>query len=303
MFTRLRLCGLTLGLGILALAAAATLPSETIQSQGRRWTYYSASPTGTTPSPPLVLLFHGAGGSGGGFLDRSGWADLAREEGFVAVAPSGQCLHPEESPDFLTNPRVWNLGMGLFKGERSKIDDQRFVLDLTERVLLAFHADARRVYLVGHSNGATFCYRLAASFPNQWAAVAGVAGPLYPTLGVLSRPVPTYCVFGSEDPLLPLQGGKGETPWGPRDCRPIAEMLQLWGRALSFEGSPETLSDDEFQQTQSYGPNLQVTYLKGHGHNYPSPGQPLVDPRFGPVKTEVDINRQIWDFLKTRRAP
>ena len=291
---------LGLGLGLLALARAASLPSETMESEGRRWTYYSASPPGQLQSPPLVLLFHGAGGSGGGFLDRSGWADKARSDGFVAVAPSGLCKNPDQSPDFLTNPRVWNVGPGLFQGERQSINDQRFVLDLTVRVIEAFHADPQRVYLVGHSNGASFCYRLAAAFPERWAAVAGVAGPLYPTLGKLRHPVPTYCFFGTEDPLLPMGGGRAETPWGARDSRPLSEMLQNWGQALGYKGAFETLSEDEFQRTERYGPNLRVTYLKGHGHNYPAPTQPLVDPRFGPVKTDVAVNDLIWDFFKTR---
>jgi polyhydroxybutyrate depolymerase len=294
---------LGLSLALMALCRAITLPSDTLESQGRRWTYYSSSPAGSSVAPPLVLLFHGAGGSGGGFLDRSGWADKARAEGFVAVAPSGLCKNPEESPDFLTNPRVWNVGLGLFKGKRDEINDAAFVLDLTGRVVQAFHADPQKIYLVGHSNGATFCYRLATLYPARWAAVAGVAGPLYPALSPLRRPLPTYCLFGTEDPLLPMGGGRAETPWGVRDSRPLSEMLRGWGKALGYTGAFETLSEDEFQRTESYGPNLQVTYLKGHGHNYPSPGQPLVDPRFGPVKTEVAVNDLIWDFFKSRARP
>lgn len=290
-------------LALLAVAGALTYPSETVESAGRRWTFYAATPPSSVASPPLVLLFHGAGGSGGGFLERSGWADKARSDGFVALAPSGMCLDPDSPPDFLTNPRVWNVGPGLFKGKRMQIDDQRFVLDMLTRAFELYHVDAHRVYLVGHSNGATFCFRLAMALPRRWAGIACVAGPVYPPLGKLERPVPTCCVFGEEDPLIPLGGGRVESPWGGRQARPLGESLIGWARALGFEGLPERVASDEFSRTDRYGPNMEVTYLVGHGHNYPSPLQPLVDPRFGPVRTDVAVNDKIWEFLKTRSTP
>lgn len=283
-----------------SLVRCLELPSTPLDSQGRRWTYYTAVPPVRVTAPAIVLVFHGAGGSGGGFLDRSGWAEKARTEGFVAVAPSGLCLKPDESPDFLTNPRLWNVGSGLFQGERMQIDDGRFVMDLLHNVLEEHQGDPHKVYLVGHSNGATFCYRLAAQFPRRWAAVAGVAGTPYPSLGRLAHPVPTYAIFGTEDRLIPLQGGKVDTPWGARDVRPVREQLGTWATALGLDGQWESVSDDEFQTTVRCGVNFQVTYLKGHGHNYPSPTQPLAHPIFGPVKTDVLVNDLIWDFFKTR---
>jgi len=288
-------------LASLLLLGAVTLPSDTIESQGRRWTYYSVAPSTSSAPPPLILLFHGTGGSGGGFLDRSGWADKARIEGFVVVAPSGQTVKPDQAPDFLTNPRVWNVGQGLFKG--SIVDDQRFVLDLTGKVVETFHSDPRRIYLVGHSNGASFCFKLATSYPQRWAGIGAVAGPVTPTLGKLARPVPTCCVYGMEDPLLPVEGGSTQTPWGSRLSSPVRAMMGGWARALGYDGPVELVSEDDAQRTDRYGDDLQVTYLKGHGHNYPSAGQPQVDPRFGPVCLDVAVNDLIWDYLKKKESP
>ncbi|MBX3171455.1 MAG: hypothetical protein KF760_28865 [Candidatus Eremiobacteraeota bacterium] len=283
------------------LLAGAVLPSDTLESQGRRWTYYSVSPSAPGEPPPLILLFHGTGGSGGGFLDRSGWAETARREGLVVVAPSGQTPKPEEKPAFLTNPRAWNVGQAFFKD--STVDDQAFVCDLAGKAVETFHADPRRVYLVGHSNGAAFCSKLAASYSERWAGIGCVAGPILAPSARLSRPVATCCVFGMEDPLLPVAGGKTETPWGSRVSTPVGEMLSHWGRALGYEGIAEVVSDDDAQRTERYGDELEVIYLKGHGHNYPSPTQPLVDPRFGPVRLEVPVNERIWDFLKNKKSP
>lgn len=283
------------------LLATAVLPSDTLESQGRRWTYYSVSPSTPPAPPPLILLFHGTGGSGGGFLDRSGWAEKARQEGLVVVAPSGQPPRPDEKPDFSTNPRAWNVGQAFFK--ESNVDDQAFVNDLAGQALRTFHADPRRIYLVGHSNGAAFCFKLAANSPERWAGIGCVAGPVVAPVGKLSRAVPTCCVYGVEDPLIPLAGGQANTPWGSRLSTPVAEMLGSWGRALGYEGTPQLITEDDAQRTEHYGDSLEVIYLKGHGHNYPSPAQPLVDPGFGPIRLDLPVNDRIWDYLKDKKSP
>lgn len=278
------------------LLVGTVLPSDTIESQGRRWTYYSVSPSSFDTPPPMILLFHGTGGSGGGFLDRSGWAEKARQEGFVVVAPSGQPRRPDESPNFLSNPRAWNF-------RDATGDDQAFVGDLAQRAVSTFHVDPCRVYLVGHSAGAGFCFRLAAASPMRWAGIGCVQGPAPSDPGTLSRPVPTVCVFGTDDPIIPVDGGEVTTPWGLHASPPVTRMLGAWARALGFQGDASLVSEDENQRTEDYGPDLRAIYLKGHGHNYPSPTQPQVDEHFGPVRVEVPVNDLIWDYLKTRKSP
>lgn len=279
---------------------AEMLPSTTLESVGQRWTYYTSAPVSLGKERPLVLLFHGAGGSGGSFLERSGWAAKAKQEGFMAVAASGLPRDPESPPDFLLNPRIWNSGHRLFSGPRMAIDDTRFVLDMLSDIQLRNQVDARRIYLVGHSNGATFVAKLAVTFPHRWAAIGLVQGPTVATLARLGRRVPTCAVFGEEDPILPVQGGPTQTPWGMRDTPPLAEMLSNWAQTLGYSTRAEVTAQDENQRRENYGPDFQVIYLKGHGHNYPSPDQPVIDPRFGPVKTEVPVTEAIWDFFKER---
>ncbi len=295
---------LKLPLVLLALLlGAALLPSNTVESCGRRWTYYSASPTSTGRPMPVLVLLHGAGGSGGGFLDRSGWALKAQESGFLAIAPSGVPVRPDDSPDFLTNPRVWNIGPGsLFEGPRQNIDDPRFILDLLIQVNKQHRCDPQRVYLLGHSNGAAMCYRLATLFPQRWAAIATVAGPTTPVLSQASRRVPSYAIFGTEDQILPLQGGNVETPWGTRQSSPVDVMMKGWARYLGYSGEREVISEDEKHRTDSYGSDFRVTFLKGHGHVYPAPDEPVAHPKFGPNQCEVPINDWIWEFLSTHRS-
>lgn len=278
------------------LLVGAVLPSQTIESQGRRWTYYSVAPESSETPPPLILLFHGTGGSGGGFLDRSGWADKARQEGFVVVAPSGQTKKPDEAANFLSNPRVWNF-------RDSTSTDQAFVCELAEKAVQNFHADPSRVYLVGHSAGAGFCFRLAAAYPQRWAGIGCVQGPIPGQPSPLGRAVPTVAVYGEEDPIIPFNGGQVSTPWGPHESLPVRQMLGQWAAGLGFSLQSTLVSEDDDQRTEDYGPDVRAIFLKGHGHNYPSPTQPAVDERFGPIRVNIPVNDLIWDYLKTRKSP
>src|SRR5688500_7622919 len=80
-------------------------PSSKLQWNGREWNYYCS--TLRPEFQPVVLLLHGAGGSGGSYLARTGWGQLALKEGFLAVAPDAQPMNPEEPSDFHSNPRRW----------------------------------------------------------------------------------------------------------------------------------------------------------------------------------------------------
>lgn len=281
-----------------AAAVAENMPATTISSEGKRWTYYSAgSGAGGGKKPPLVILLHGTGGSGGGFLDKSGWAALAQSSGFVAVAPSGLARQPEEAPDFFTNPRIWNTGFGLTTGPRGAIRDDLFMLDLLHDLEQSRHIDPTRVFLVGHSNGASFAFRMAAEMPEHWAAIAPVMG-VVPPVGKLAHPVPTFAVYGERDRVLPSAGGNIDSPWGGSlALLPLTAQLQRWADALGCQGEPQIISDDAAQTTHRYGVDFEVLTLKGHGHNYPQAGYPMLDPRFGPVRNEVAVNERIWSFF------
>lgn len=289
---------LPLFLALSLTAGAQLLPSQHLESAGQRWTYYKSAPASTGKALPLVLIFHGAGGSGGSFLQNSGWADKAKLHQFVAVAPSGLARDPERPPDFLLNPRVWNTGLAFLGGPRTNIDDSRFVLDMLSDLQSRHSIDPQRIYLAGHSNGATFASKLALTFPHQWAALAVIQGPFAPSLNPPARAIPTVAIFGEDDPILPPQGGTAETPWGPRETPSVDTMTGRWAQLLGLNPSAKKESESESQRQVDWGSRFVVHFVKGHGHSYPAPGQPHVDSRFGPVREEVNATDLAWDFFQ-----
>src|SRR5260221_564174 len=99
------------------------------------------------------------------------------------------------------------------------------LLDELPRRLLV---DADRIFVTGFSNGASMTFRLGAELSDRIAAIAPVAGHYWPTASTPARPVPTLFLIGDHDPLVPLTGGRVDTPWGRRIEKPsVRESLSL----------------------------------------------------------------------------
>src|SRR5262245_51659219 len=61
---------------------------------------------------PVVLMFHGAGGTARWTIEETGLTRIADHEGFLAVFPEGVPAKPDEPPSFRRNPQLWNDGSG-----------------------------------------------------------------------------------------------------------------------------------------------------------------------------------------------
>ena len=112
---------------------AQKITKETIVSQGKKRTYYLYVPKGLTPSSPvpLIVLLHGSGHVGLSLAEK--WDGLAKKEGVIIIAPdSADSSHwsaPRDGPVFLH--------------------------ELVEAVKTKYPINAKKVYLFGHSAGAT----------------------------------------------------------------------------------------------------------------------------------------------------
>ena len=173
-------------------------------------------PNGYRSGNPLVVVLHGAGGSGELMLDRHGWRAKADAEGFLVVAPDGLPASPDAVPSFLANPRLWNSGQLNRWAPRNGPDDVRFVADLLETLRDQFAHDERRVYVTGHSNGASMTFRLGAELSDRLAGLAPVAGLIAVRDARPARVLPTLYIIGTRDPFQPLDGGEVKLPWGRR---------------------------------------------------------------------------------------
>jgi poly(3-hydroxybutyrate) depolymerase len=84
------------------------------------------------------------------------------------------------------------------------------VLFVTDLVAKEYHADAKRIYLMGNSSGGSAVWTYGAKYPQRWAAISPSAAPLedanfpYEKL----KNVPVLVVHGDKDTTMVFDGSK-----------------------------------------------------------------------------------------------
>lgn len=130
---------------------------------------------------PLLVVFHGRGGTGTAMAQHSGWVELAQARGFVAAFPNGV-------------GGAWQYGDVAFAGE--------VVDDLSRSRCI----DQIRIFATGWSLGAWFSQQLACDASDRFASVTEYAG-WGPGLCDAGRPISVGLFHGAEDTLVAKDRG------------------------------------------------------------------------------------------------
>ncbi|MFO0552276.1 MAG: PHB depolymerase family esterase [Polyangiaceae bacterium] len=154
----------------------------------------------TTPAP-LVVLLHGYGASGDledVYLDVS---TAARDRGVVFAAPTG-------TPD-LVGRAFWNATDACCNFDGLDVDDEGYLMGLVDEIAMTVEIDPKRVYFIGHSNGAFMSHRLACNHADRIAGIVTLAGALSTDLTACepSEPVSVLHVHGTADDTILFDGG------------------------------------------------------------------------------------------------
>lgn len=161
---------------------------------------------------PLVLRFHGLGGSGRQEINSTGYRQIADQEGFILVAPSGS------SGSF---GGAWNVGSSCTND--GSVDDVAFVHAIINDVKSVANTDPNRIYATGFSMGGGMTHYLACHVADTIAAFAPEAFDLLEECAP-SRAVPLLSQRATNDSLVIYDGGE--------DC--------LTGVCINFLGAQDT---------------------------------------------------------------
>jgi len=290
-------------------AIAATRP-HTVQvgTQSRSYRLHVPPKVDVQRALPLVLVFHGGGGTPEQIERESRFSELADREGFAVAYPAGY-------------RRSWNDGRGseVIAAQRDGVDDVAFVSALIDDVAAQRRIDPKRIYATGISNGAMFSQQLAVALSTRIAAIASVAGGMpQPLLARFApqAPVSVLVVHGSLDPLVPYGGGDVKVLGGARGRVVGAEeTARRWSE---FDGCGPVAAAEEVTATvgnEACG-TMRVSYphcgnatgvvllrLNGGGHTWPGGSQYLPERLVGKVCRELDGAALIWDFFKQHPKP
>ena len=288
---------------ILGLRLADSIQTYEIQSGGFARTVYASVPSGGAARKPLVVVLHGAGGSGKTYLEKNGWVTESQKGDFVVIAPDGLPSRPRMEPSFQTNPRVWNSGQLNPLSPRSRIDDVEFLASMIRDAATRFPVKDQPVFMTGHSNGTGMTFRFAYSHPEMLAAIAPILGQNLTGGQPLKKGVATLYMLGTEDPLNPLNGGTQKTRWASQQVPPVQTSIDKWARSLAIENPPNVVRNDGDVEVRRYQPGkdgatFEVWFLKGQGHAWPG-GQAsgLPESVLGPNPSRVNATKEIWKFF------
>ncbi|MEP7234631.1 MAG: PHB depolymerase family esterase, partial [Ignavibacteriota bacterium] len=149
----------------------------TIVSSGVQRTFDVHLPSPNPPQNlPVLLCYHGSGGTSAGMASTSGFNSLADANNFIVVYPQSLLIN--------NSVLEWNVyvddkpGHG-GAGDANAVDDILFTHDMIAKLGSDFSIDTKRIYASGLSNGAYMCYALSILASHEIAAIAPVAGSLW----------------------------------------------------------------------------------------------------------------------------
>jgi polyhydroxybutyrate depolymerase len=152
---------------------------------------------------PVVLMLHGASGTGEATYIGSGWKELGEDEIFLSVFPTAWDYCYIRSNGEVYDTTRWNSLPGIFtfcSNENPK-DDVKFLRQIISELHSRFNVDPARIYMVGFSSGAQMAFRCAVEMSDLLAAVVE-SGSSHPVVTVLTprRNIPISLELGNKDP-------------------------------------------------------------------------------------------------------
>ena len=185
---------------VLPLTAMASAQTDTIDGRAA-WVHV---PQQMKAGPrALVIVLHGGLGSAAHIVDQGADAALNMVVAYLNGTPVSKRLGPQ----FLG----WNAGGGCCGvPAETGVDDVTFVRDAIGYLVDKYGIDPKRVYGIGHSNGAMMTLRILCE-SDIYAGGISVSGPLM--VEVKSCPAakdkPILSIHGADDANVPIAGGRG----------------------------------------------------------------------------------------------
>ena len=260
----------------------------TIVSSGqtRRYLLYVPKTYDRSKATPLVISMHPAMTWPAVEMNISRWNQVADEHGFIVVYPAGTGF-----------PKEWHMNR-----ETVLPKDVTFISDLIDKLEAEYNIDPTRIYADGLSNGGGMAFAVSCRLSDRVAAVGAVAAAQelpWDWCGD-SRPVPMVAFHGTDDRMVPYQGGLSGDPIKPRTFPAVRDWAANWARRNRCTGDPIdariTAGVTRLAYTNCAENADAILYsVEGGGHTWPG-GKPLPEWIVGRTTSDISATRVMWEF-------
>lgn len=301
------------GCGLTVRAGVQELSFESDGMKRRVFVFVPASYTAKS-KVPVVFDLHGSNSFPKAQMERSGWPDVARENGFLVVAPEGGLTGK------LPDTHAWNVP-GVTPGDGP--DDAEYLSEAVAQVKANFCVDETRLYASGYSGGgrmlsqyicngnrdfsaAGFVMSLRAGYPKQ-VQQGQAKGKWLPDPQSChpAQPVSIIAFWGLKDNTNPYVGG-GKPYWQYSG----QTALNRWAELDGCEGSESIVKGAKISSAtyeRCKGGAKIVSYtIAGQTHDWPdrTVGFSLASiGGKGPVEKATEpmyAAKRMWAFFNAR---
>ena len=192
----------------------------------REYIIYVPNSYNGTSAVPLLLNFHGFGGSASQFINDADMRAEAEANSFILVYPQGSCLNGASH---------WNP-CPIDGDNKSTADDVGFVEAMISEISSQYNLDMERIYAAGYSNGGMMAYGLANYKSDLIAAVASVSGTMLNCTGPTSHPMPVVHLHGTSDGVVSYNGSN--------DWNSVQSTLDYWTSFNNTISTPTINTDN-----------------------------------------------------------
>jgi polyhydroxybutyrate depolymerase len=150
---------------------------------------------------PLLVFLHGLGGSGADLSEGLHLDEMAQAFAFAFIVPEGVLDS--------SGRRFWNASESCCNFDRVEVDHvaalRRWIGEATANPKV----DARRVFLIGFSNGGFMAYRAGCEIGSLLAGIVSIAGagPGNTSTCHPDKPLDVLQIHGDRDPIVKVDGG------------------------------------------------------------------------------------------------
>lgn len=292
-----------------AVATAAKLQKHTLVVGDLDRSYLLYVPSVVSENDhkkPLVLVFHGGGGTARGVARDVGRSlhTIADREGFIVAYPNAV-------------KKTWDFGAGVVSEALDvRIDDRGFFEALMDELVDTQPVDKTRIFATGISRGGQASYFVACQFPDRIRAIAPVAMPMPAFMADTcnARDIGIAVLNGTDDPLVPYDGGQIKVRRKERGLvMSTDDTIDFWRQRNGCNATPSdsAVIDAANDQTrvlrttweQCRQAHVILYRIEGGGHTWPAGSQYLPRRRIGRVSAEIDGATEIWAFFSKVAVP